>query len=167
MNIIDSTHPIYTSNINEKKNKKKTEKKASIFQNQFTKSLNNVKSDNDEVKNINNDSENNEIKDLSELLNKIASTGENLKKSLSMDDLNEYKTYVKEYISKLLNEATEVENKVLYNSLHKQKVSKIHVNIINKELLNLTNDFFEDQKKVFKIIQRIDYITGMIINLKS
>ncbi len=115
--------------------------------------------------------ENNEIKlkeeKLENLLKQIGNTGEKLKKSKLLEDLNSYKNLIKEYLSLVLSLSEETEKKTIWNKAKKEKITKVHIKIINQELLDLTRLFFAGQQNTFTIAAKIDKIEGLLIDLKS
>lgn len=101
------------------------------------------------------------------LLKDIGKQGEILKKTKLLQDLNRYKELIKEYLSIILNISEKTENITLWNKSKKQKVTKVHLKIINQELIELTRIFFNEQQNTFKIASQIDKIEGLLIDLKS
>ena len=104
---------------------------------------------------------------LENLLKQIGNYGEKLKKSKLLKDLNAYKNLVKEYISIVISLSEKTEKKAVWNKLKKEKVAKVHIKIINQELLDLTKLFFAEQQNTFTIASKIDKIEGLLIDLKS
>ena len=103
---------------------------------------------------------------LENLLKEIGNQGEKLKKSRLLEELDKYKKLVKEYISIFLQLSEEAEKKTLWDRNKKEKVSKVHLKIINQELSELTRIFFEEQQNTFAIAAKIDRIEGLLIDLK-
>ena len=115
-------------------------------------------------------SENNIQKDINEIQNMlrdIGLQGENLKKSRNIEDLDIYKKLVKKYITTIVNISEDTEKKSVYNRIKKEKITKVHLNIIDKELLELTKIFMSEQYEVLKIANKIDKLEGLIISIFS
>ena len=106
-------------------------------------------------------------KKLEDLLKDIGKTGERLKKSRLLIDLNNYKKIVKEYLKIFLEYAEKVEKKKIWDKSKRQKIEKIHLQIINNELLELTRIFFNEQQSTWAIAAKIDKIEGLLIDLMS
>lgn len=103
--------------------------------------------------------------EIATLLREIGKKGEILKKRLILADLDEYKKMVRHFLLTAIELSEKVEKKNLWNSFKKEKVTKIHLTIIDKELNELTKYFLEEQKDVFKIVSKIDKIEGILIDL--
>jgi uncharacterized protein YaaR (DUF327 family) len=101
------------------------------------------------------------------LLKQIGNYGEKLKKSKLLKDLNTYKNLIKEYISLILIMSEKIEKKEMWNTIKKEKNAKLHIKIINQELLDLTRLFMSEQKNTLAIAAKIDKIEGILIDLKS
>jgi uncharacterized protein len=101
------------------------------------------------------------------LLKEIGKQGEKLKKSKHLEDLDQYKKMIKEYLNLILEQSEKVEQKSLWDKNKKQKITKVHLQIINSELLELTKIFFSEQQNTFAIAAKIDRIEGLLVDLKS
>jgi|GEM_PF-1300565 len=104
---------------------------------------------------------------LEDLLKNIGLQGEKLKRKKSLNDLYLYKKYVKEYIKIFLSIAEDAKKKILWDKNKKQKIAKIHLQIIDNELLELTRIFFNEQHNTMVIAAKLDKIEGLLINLLS
>jgi len=103
--------------------------------------------------------------ELTNLLKEIGKKGEILKKNLTIKNLTEYKKLVKKFLLIAIELSEKVEKKSLWNSFKKEKITKVHLTIIDKELYELTKYFFEEQKDVFKIAAKIDKIEGILVDI--
>ncbi|MCF8010528.1 MAG: YaaR family protein [Clostridiales bacterium] len=113
----------------------------------FSKSLSIVQKQNDE-------------QELKAMLEKITLVGERLKKTLSVNDIYEYKKLVKDYLSSVVNNQYKIsQDRTLYNGI----LSRVEV--INQKIDELTNKFFEDQERNLFIAGEIDQIKGLLLNL--
>jgi len=74
---------------------------------------------------------------------------------------------VKKFLLSAIELSEKVERKTLWNNFKKEKVTKIHLSIIDKELNELTKYFFEEQRDVFKIAAKIDKIEGILIDISK
>lgn len=105
--------------------------------------------------------------EIESLLKEIGILGENLKKSRSLEDLDEYKKKVKRFISSIVERSEKADKKVVWNRQKREKVTKIHLNVIDKELLELTRIFMSEQHSVLVIASKIDRIQGILIDTAS
>ncbi len=133
-------------------NKKKRSFFGEILESELEKNENNIQKDINEIQNM---------------LRDIGLQGENLKKSRNIEDLDIYKKLVKKYITTIVNISEDTEKKSVYNRIKKEKITKVHLNIIDKELLELTKIFMSEQYEVLKIANKIDKIEGLIISIFS
>jgi uncharacterized protein len=111
--------------------------------------------------------ENVETTEIERLLKDIGIQGELLKKSKNLEDLDNYKKMVKKFILNIVELSETTEKKVVWNRFKKEKIAKIHLQIIDKELLDLTRIFMSEQYSVLQIASKIDKIQGMLIDLAS
>jgi len=100
-------------------------------------------------------------------LKEIGKQGEKLKKSRHFNDLEIYKNLIKKFLLFAIDLMEKKEKKALWDKTKKQKITKIHITVINKELQELTRIFFDEQKNILAIASKIDKIEGLIINLLS
>src|SRR4030042_2033602 len=107
------------------------------------------------------------IQNINFLLKEIGKHGENLKRTKLLKDLDLYKKLVKEYLTIVLELSEKTEKIVLWDKSKKQKVTKIHLQVINQELLELTRIFFSEQQNTFAIASKIDMIEGLLVDLRS
>lgn len=101
------------------------------------------------------------------LLKQIGNQGEKLKRSKQLEDLDKYKKLVKEYISIVLALSENTEQKILWDRKKKEKVTKVHLKIIDHEMLELTRIFIQEQQNTLAIAAKIDKIEGLLVDLKS
>ncbi len=155
-------------NFNTKTKKNKSKKSDKTLKN---KSINELSSFDEILEANETDFEINKIKlneeKLENLLKQIGNYGEKLKKSKLIKDLNIYKNLVKEYLSIVISLSEKTEKITMWNKVKKEKISKVHITIINQELLNLTKLFFAEQQNTFTIAAKIDKVEGLLIDLKS
>lgn len=105
--------------------------------------------------------------EIQKLLKDIGLQGQLLKRSRNIEDLDVYKKLVKKYLLSILDLSEKAEKKTVYNRFKKEKITKIHLNVIDKELLELTKIFLSEQHDVLKIASKIDKIEGMLIDLNG
>ena len=103
---------------------------------------------------------------LENLLKQIGKQGEKLKKSKHLEDLDVYKKNIKEYLLIFLSLAEKTEKKTTWNKFKKEKTVKIHLEIIDEELLELTKIFFTEQHNTLAIAAKIDKIEGLLVDLR-
>src|SRR4030042_703247 len=87
-----------------------------------------------------------------------------LKKSRHFNDLEIYKNLIKKFLLFAIDLMEKKEKKALWDKTKKEKITKIHISVINKELKELTKIFFDEQKNILAIASKIDKIEGLIIN---
>lgn len=155
-------NPEIKNNDDQKKTKKTsvTEKRASLFQKmlmqeeepEYTEQVTEAKEElNGEIAN---------------LLNDISRKGRALKKYKKVEDLEDYKKLVQSLLKKVITSTEKVEKVATVNK-NKQKISKLHLQVINKNLLDLTHEFMRQQKSVIAIATKIDSIEGLLLDLLS
>ncbi len=171
--INDINSVIYnTPNIQKKNSSKNNAKNKNIGQTTFERifSVNPNKTEdiesNDKTENIiTKDLENIEF-----LLQDIGIAGELLKKEQTLENFDSYKKLVKSYIDKILDISIEIKRvstfKRIKNSINREEVVKIHTRVLDKEMIDLTKLFFEGQKSVMAIVNKIDRIQGILVDLK-
>ena len=95
------------------------------------------------------------------MLDKIQYAANKLKLQITEQSLNEYISLVKEYLSFVLKEnySLKRERSTDYSKIY------LRVEIIDKELEQLKNDFFNNQKETIDLIAAIDKITGLLIDI--
>ena len=108
-----------------------------------------------------------EEKKIEQMLKQIGIQGELLKKRKLLTDLDKYKKMINEYLTHVISLFETSENKVIWDSRRKEKISKTHLTIIDKELADLTKIFFMEQQNTLAIAAKIDKIEGLMINLLS
>lgn len=104
---------------------------------------------------------------IASLLKEVGRQGIILKKSKKVEDLEEYKRLIQDLIQKILCYSEQIETKIIYNTRRKEKISKLHLKVLDNELLDLTRVFMEEQKDVLKIASKIDKIEGILLDLIS
>lgn len=100
-------------------------------------------------------------------LKEIGIIGEKIKKNRNLTDLDQYKKKIKAFISLIINKSESIDTKFVWNKTRKEKIAKVHLKVIDKELKELTNIFFSEQRSVLKIASQIDKIEGILIDLSS
>ncbi|MCL0041992.1 YaaR family protein [Peptococcaceae bacterium] len=95
------------------------------------------------------------------MLDKIQYAANKLKLQITEQSLNEYISLVKEYLSFVLKEnySLKRERSIDYSKIY------LRVEIIDKELEQLKNDFFNNQKETIDLSAAIDKITGLLIDI--
>jgi len=98
--------------------------------------------------------------ELKEMLDKIKIAGNKLKVSKSVVDILEYKKYIKDYLSFVTNNYYEIcQDRRYYSSL------LLRVEVINKEIDELTQALLEEEKTNIVLADKIDKITGLLLDL--
>ena len=108
----------------------------------------------------------NELNDeIANLLKNISAKGRNLKKYKKVEDLEDYKKLIQSLLKKVVSSTEKVEKKATFKN--GQKNFKLHLQVINKNLLELTREFMKQQKSVIAIATKIDSIEGLLLDLLS
>ena len=108
----------------------------------------------------------NELNDeIANLLKDISAKGRNLKKYKKVEDLEDYKKLIQNLLKKVVSSTEKVEKKATFRN--GQKNFKLHLQVINKNLLELTREFMKQQKSVIAIATKIDSIEGLLLDLLS
>ena len=152
-------NPEIKNNDDQKKTKKSSTiaRQASLFQKMLMQ----------EEEPIEQVSENkNELNDeIANLLKDISAKGRNLKKYKKVEDLEDYKKLIQNLLKKVVSSTEKVEKKATFRN--GQKNFKLHLQIINKNLLELTREFMKQQKSVIAVATKIDSIEGLLLDLLS
>jgi uncharacterized protein YaaR (DUF327 family) len=67
----------------------------------------------------------------------------------------------------VIDQSEKSEKKAIWNKIKKEKITKIHLQVVNKELLDLTRIFMSEQYSVLEIASKIDKIQGILIDMAS
>ncbi len=105
----------------------------------------------------------NDKKELMEMLKKISELGEELKDKPSTQRILEYKKQIKDYLSFVLKHYYKVSHS---GSRYSTQVL-VRVEVINRKIEELTDDFIHQQKVTIDIVNKIDAISGLLIDLYS
>lgn len=98
--------------------------------------------------------------ELKEMLNRIKSAGERLKASKSVPDILEYKKRIQEYLLFVTNNYYKVQrDRRYYGDV------LLRVEIINEEVDELTRALLEEEKANMALADKIDRITGLLLDL--
>ncbi len=100
-------------------------------------------------------------KDLKEKLQRIYELGIEIKDRPNLDRIRQYKQHVKEYLSFFLKHFHKLSQEYGLNS--SQILTRVEV--INKKIEELSNDFMKQQMESINIISRIDEISGLLLDL--
>lgn len=160
-NLLFNPRSIFTPRQTKKSSNLKTKKTSSENKSLFAKAF--EEQDDDIIINDNLNSETS----LEESLKEIGLLGEKLKRSKSLQDLDDYKKSIKRYIDQIIDKTVKCETKYVWSRAKKEKIPKIHLKIIDRELEELTKIFFDEQKSVFLIASKIDKIEGILVDLSS
>lgn len=93
------------------------------------------------------------------LLEKIKKAGDKLKESKKLSNIADYKKYIGEYLNFVLDNYYELRFSERYRQI------LIRVEIINKEVEELTKELLLQQKSNIDIISKVDKIAGLLIDL--
>ena len=96
---------------------------------------------------------------LNKLLEKIKQAGKKLKESKNLNNIAEYKKYISEYLNFVLDNYYELRFSDRYRQI------LVRVEIINKEVEELTKELLLQQKSNIDIISKVDKIEGLLIDL--
>ncbi|WP_051688136.1 YaaR family protein [Desulfofalx alkaliphila] len=98
---------------------------------------------------------------LRKMIDKIKTAGNRLKNQQTQTHINEYKNIIKEYLSYILRNyyILKKERSVDYSTLYTR------IEIIDKEIEQLTMELLSDQSENLSIVARIDKIEGLLLDL--
>jgi len=102
-----------------------------------------------------------EEKELKEMLEKINKLGEELKDRPSLQRIKEYKQKIKDYLSFVLGHYYKLSQD--YGRYSTQIL--VRVEVINKKIEELTDEFMRLQKENIDLIDKIDEISGLLVDL--
>lgn len=103
--------------------------------------------------------------EIANLLRDISTKGRVLKKYKKVEDLEDYKKLVQKLLKKVITSTEKVEKKATFRN--GQKNFKLHLQVINRNLLELTREFMKQQKNVIAVATKIDSIEGLLLDLLS
>ncbi len=105
-------------------------------------------------------------KGLTELLDKLDECGQRLAKSFSIYDLKAYQDTLRGFLRETSGKAYEIKEQMGLSSHGKTKIFQ-RVELINRELEELSKLVLAKQKEPLKILKKLDYIRGLVIDLYS
>jgi len=101
---------------------------------------------------------------LNKLLSEIESAGEKLAKSRTFKDLAKYKTLVKRFVHETVDFGMNLKQSHTWNQFGEGRKLNI-IETIDKQLVELTNDYIQKEKPSIDILGKIGEIKGLLINL--
>ena len=84
----------------------------------------------------------------------------------SYDDVVEYKKRIQSFIRNVVERSEKIESRISGSRFRGTMTQKMHIEIINRELNELTREFMKTQVSVIKVAASIDKIQGLLINLE-
>lgn len=95
------------------------------------------------------------------MVDKIKVAGKRLKSNQTFANLQEYKQIVREYLAFILKNYYKIvkERNITQTTLYTR------IEIIDKEIEELTLQFLSEQKETFAIVAKIDHIEGLLLDL--
>lgn len=109
----------------------------------------------------------NYLQEAGDTMREIGLLGERIKKNRNYDDVQEYKRLIKNFIKNVLDKSERIEARVTGSEFRHTLKSKAIINIIDKELNELTREFFSTQSSSIRIAASIDKIQGLLVDLDS
>lgn len=99
---------------------------------------------------------------LRKLLSKINKKGQQVIQSNSIKAIEEYKLMIKEYLSFILKTGYNIKKvQSPWNAMGNMTI----VEVLDKELEELSNLVLEKQRDTFAIIDKVDCISGILLNI--
>jgi len=98
------------------------------------------------------------------LLAEVQSAGERLGKSRNFQDLAKYKTLVKRLLKETVDEGMKLKQSHNWNQFAEGKVFQT-VEMIDRKLVELTEDVLDKEKQSIDLLDRIGEIKGLLIHL--
>ena len=99
-------------------------------------------------------------------LDEIGLLGRRIKLTQSYDDVLEYKKRIQSFLRNVVDRSEKIESRMSGSRFRGTMTQKMHIEIINQELNELTKAFMQTQVSVIKIAASIDKIQGLLINLE-
>lgn len=98
---------------------------------------------------------------LEEMLGRIKKLGEKIKAAPTLQSIKEYKKMITEYLAYVLKNYYRIakDYNIYTARLH------IRVEVINKKVEEMVNNFLENQKDKIKLIKSMDEIEGLLLDL--
>lgn len=101
---------------------------------------------------------------LGKLLSEIENAGERLAKSRTFKDLAKYKTLVKRFVRETVDFGMNLKQSHTWNQFGEGRKLNI-VETVDKQLVELTNDYIKKERPSIDILGKIGEIKGLLINL--
>lgn len=102
-------------------------------------------------------------KQLLEMVEKIKDAGSKLKSAATEENISNYKAVIKDYLTYVLRNYHKLKHdrSINYSTVYTR------VEIINKEVEDLTNRLINEEQDNINVVAEIDKITGLIIDVYS
>lgn len=165
MDKLNTNYYFFKSDNNNSKKKISDKKNERVEKKSFFNTLIDENKSFEEIDNLKNEHTDTLKEEISVLLKDIGQQGKRLKQNRTIADLDKYKKLVKSFLTKVISVSEDISVKTIYNTKRKEKISKLHLSIIDNELLQLTKIFIEEQASVIKIASQIDKIEGIILDM--
>ncbi|ABO48996.1 protein of unknown function DUF327 [Desulforamulus reducens MI-1] len=100
-------------------------------------------------------------KQIKEMVEKIKVAGNKLKSAATEENISEYKEGIKDYLTFVLKNYHKLrhDRSVNYSTIYTR------VEIINKEVEELTNNLLNEEKRNIDVVAEVDRITGLILDV--
>ncbi|BCB01901.1 YaaR family protein [Bacillus sp. KH172YL63] len=105
-----------------------------------------------------------QVEELNKLLGTIEDAGNRLAKSRTFRDLAKYKTLVKKFVREAVDFGMDLKQSHTWNQYGEGRKLNI-VETIDQELVGLTEDVLDKEKKSIDLLGKIGEIKGLLINL--
>ena len=99
-------------------------------------------------------------------LDEIGLLGRRIKLTQSYDDVLEYKSRIQSFLRNVVERSEKIESRMSGSRFRGTMTQRMHIEIINQELNELTKAFMQTQVSVIKIAASIDKIQGLLIDFE-
>lgn len=102
--------------------------------------------------------------ELHKLMDNIKQKGNELVESKNVELLVNYKKMIKDFVSNAVEYAFEIQEKKGFSRMGRTKILKI-VSLIDESLVEITNDFLEQERNKINMLAKIGELNGLLMNI--
>lgn len=102
--------------------------------------------------------------ELEEILNDIDNLGKNMAEHRNVEDLQEYKNKVKDFLATALKKIYKLKEDMSFDRRGRHRIYSL-VEKVDKELEELTDIFMDKQQDKLALVAKVDEIRGLLIDV--
>lgn len=102
--------------------------------------------------------------ELHKLMDNIKQKGNELVDSKNVELLVNYKKMIKDFVSNAVEYAFEIQERKGFSRMGRTKILKI-VSLIDESLVEITNDFLEQERNKINMLAKIGELNGLLMNI--